>query len=133
MEKKKKSSTSLKQKPRNLLQGKKSDNFAQRLSASEKLKGLTPIKEVIDTIFTTSALPINFDHMRIWKLWDGVVGKKVAEHARPFSIKKGILLVKVTDSIWLQELEFKTEGIKESLNSKLQRRAIKKIRFRVAP
>jgi len=131
MEKKKKSFTALKRRPRNVLRGKKNNNFVQRLSANGKSPGFTPIKEVIDTIFATSALPINFDDMKIWKLWDGVVGKKVAEHAKPFSIKKGILLVKVTDSIWLQELEFKTEGIKEKLNSKLQRQAIKKIRLRV--
>jgi hypothetical protein len=131
MEKKKKSTTSVKRGPRNVLRGKKNNNFVQRLSTHGNPTGCTPIKEVIDTIFTTSALPINFDDMRIWKLWDGVVGKKIAEHARPFSIKKGILLVMVTDSIWLQELEFKTEGIKERLNSKLQRKAIKKIRFRV--
>ena len=131
MEKKKKSTTDLKRRPRNVLRGKKNNNFVQRLSDHGNPTGFTPIKEVIDTIFATSALPINFDDMRIWKLWDGVVGKKIAEHARPFSIKKGILLVKVTDSIWLQELEFKTEGIKEKLNSKLQRKAVKKIRFRV--
>jgi hypothetical protein len=130
MEKKKKSTTSLKRGSRNVLRGKKNNNF-QRLSTHGKPPGYTPIKEVIDTIFTTSTLPINFDDMRIWKLWDGVVGKKIAEHARPFSIKKGILLVMVTDSIWLQELEYKTEGIKEKLNSKLQRKAVKKIRFRV--
>ena len=131
MEKKKESTSELNRGPRNLLRGKKNNNFMQRLSANGKPPGFTPIKDVIDAIFTTSALPINFDDMRIWKLWDGVVGKKIAEHARPFSIKKGILLVMVTDSIWLQELEFKTEGIKERLNSKLQRKAIKKIRFRV--
>jgi hypothetical protein len=131
MEKKKKSTTSFKRGPRNVLRGKKNNNFVQRLSDHDNPTGCTPIKEVIDTIFATSALPINFDDMRIWKLWDGAVGKKIAEHARPFSIKKGILLVMVTDSIWLQELEFKTEVIKERLNSKLQRKAIKKIRFRV--
>lgn len=131
MDKRKKSTTSLKRGPRNVLQGKRSNSFAQRLSTHGKLPGFAPIKEVIDTIFTTSTLPIDFDDMRIWKLWDGVVGKKIAEHARPFSIKKGILLVMVTDSIWLQELEYKTEGIKERLNSKLQRKAVKKIRFRV--
>jgi hypothetical protein len=132
MEKKKKSTTPLKRGPRNLSRGEKSNKFVRRLSARGKLTGFIPIKEVIDNIFATSALPINFDDMRIWKLWDGVVGKKIAEHARPSSIKKGVLLVKVTDSIWLQELEFKTELIKEKLNSKLQRQAIKKIRFRVS-
>jgi hypothetical protein len=131
MDKRKKSTTSSRKGPRDVLWGKTNTSFAQRFSANGKPPGFTPIKEVIDTIFTTSTLPINFDDMRIWKLWDGVVGKKIAEHARPFSIKKGILLVMVTDSIWLQELEYKTEDIKEQLNSKLQRKAVKKIRFRV--
>ena len=131
MEKTKKSATSSRKRPRDKVLGKKNRNFVQRLSTHDKLTAFIPIKEVIDTIFTKSSLPINFDDMKIWKLWDGVVGKKISEHARPFSIKKGILLVMVTDSIWLHELEYKTEGIKEMLNSKLQRKAVKKIRFRV--
>ena len=95
------------------------------------LTGLTPIKEVIDDIFKSSALHIDLDDIRIWEIWDDVVGKKIARHARPSWIKKGVLMVKVTDSVWLQDLEFKTETIKEGLNSKLQREAIKKIRFRI--
>ena len=115
------------------MRGKKNNHFLKRLSDQRRPPtGSVPIKEVIDTIFRSSVLPINFDDMRIWKLWDGVVGKKIAKHARPFSIKKGILLVKVTDSIWLQELEFKTEGIKERLNNMLQSKVVKKIRFRVS-
>ena len=94
-------------------------------------KSFTHIKEVIDDILATSALPIDFDDIRIWKLWDGVVGKRIAQHARPSWIKKGVLLIKVTDSVWVQELEFKAETIKESLNKKLQREAIREIRFRV--
>ena len=94
-------------------------------------KSFTHIKEVIDDIFAASALPIDFDDIRIWKLWDGVVGKRIAQHARPSWIKKGVLLIKVTDSVWVQELEFKAETIKERLNKNLQREAIKRIRFRV--
>jgi predicted nucleic acid-binding Zn ribbon protein len=94
-------------------------------------RSFTPIKEVIDNIFKSSVLHIDFDDMRIWKLWDGVVGKETAKHARPSWIKKGVLMVKVTDSVWLQDLEFKAEIIKECLNRKLQRKAIKRIRLRV--
>ena len=92
-------------------------------------KSFIHIREVIDNI--TSTIPINFDDIRIWKVWDGVVGKKIAEHAQPSWIKKGVLMVKVTDSVWLQELEFMAEKIKEGLNAKIQREAIKKIRLRV--
>lgn len=94
-------------------------------------KSFTHIKEVIDTIFNAPTFPIDLDDIKIWELWDSVVGKEIAKHARPSMMKKGVLLVKVTDSVWVQELEFKAETIKESLNRKLQREAIKKIRFRV--
>lgn len=103
----------------------------KKTRSQNPLTGFTHIKELMDNIFETSALPINFDDREIWKLWDGVVGKTIARHARPSSIKKGVLLVKVTDSVWVQELEFKAETIKERLNTKLQRDAIRKIKFRV--
>ncbi|MBC8460551.1 MAG: DUF721 domain-containing protein [Deltaproteobacteria bacterium] len=129
MRRDKKSFTLLEKKSRHLWRGEKSNKFKRSLSARGGLTGFIHIREVIDNI--TSTIPINFDDIRIWKLWDGVVGKKIARHARPSWIKKGVLLVKVTDSVWLQELEFMAETIKDSLNSKLQREAIKKIRFKV--
>ena len=94
-------------------------------------KSFIPLKEVIDDLFTSSVLPINLDDVRIWEVWDGVVGKRVAKHARPSQINKGVLIVKVTDSVWLHELEFMAETIREGLNSTLRRTAVKKIRFKV--
>ena len=94
-------------------------------------KSFTPLREVIDGIFASSALPLNLDDVKIWEVWDGVVGKRVARHARPSQINKGVLVVKVTDSVWLHELEFMAETIREGLNSTLQRTAVKKIRFKV--
>ncbi len=118
-----KSFTLLERKPRHLRRG----LHPRRNSPT----GFTHIKEVVDNIFTTSPLKMNLDDVRIWKLWDGVVGKRIAEHARPSWIKKGVLMVKVTDSVWLQDLEFMAEMIREKLNSRLQREAIRKIRFKV--
>ena len=95
------------------------------------IKSFTHIKEVIDDLFITSALRINLDDARIWKIWDRVVGKDIAEHARPSTINRGILLVKVTDSVWVQELEFMAETIKDKLNNRLRTDAVRKIRFKV--
>ena len=94
-------------------------------------KSFTHIKDVIGNIFSTSTLPVDFHDVEIWKLWDSAVGEKIAEHARPSSIKKGVLVVKVSDSVWLQELEFMAETIKEKLNNSIQRQAVKKIRFKL--
>jgi predicted nucleic acid-binding Zn ribbon protein len=94
-------------------------------------KSFTHIKDVIDTLLSTSALDIGLDDIEIWKLWNSAVGKKIAKHARPSNIKNGVLTVKVSDSVWLQELEFMAETIKEKLNRKTQKHSVKKIRFKV--
>ena len=101
-------------------------------SRSKDRRGeFTHIREVVNAIFAAPTYPVDFEDMKLWKLWDGVVGKKIANHARPSSIKGGTLVVKVSDSVWLQELEFRAHEIRERINRALQREAIKKIRFRV--
>jgi hypothetical protein len=110
--------------------GKEGKNKARRLT--RKRQGdLSHIREVVDAIFAAPNYPIDFEDIKLWKLWDEVVGRQVADHARPSSIKRGTLVVKVSDSVWLQELEFRAYEIKERINRALQKEAIKKIRFKV--
>jgi hypothetical protein len=94
-------------------------------------KSFIPLKDVMEDLFASSVLPINLDDAKIWQVWDGVVGKKVAKHAWPSQINKGVLIIKVTDSVWLHELEFMAETIREGINRALKRTAVKKIRFKV--
>ena len=89
------------------------------------------IREVVGAIFAAPSYPVDFEDMKLWKLWDNAVGKKIAKHARPSSIKRGVLVVKVSDSVWVQELEFRAHEIRERINRALQREAIKEIRFRI--
>lgn len=98
---------------------------------SRKNGSLTSLKDIITTIFEDSTLPFNPDDARIWKEWDGVVGAAIARNAKPSWIKNGRLRVNVSDPIWLQELEFVGETIKEKLNRNLGRNAVKKIEFRL--
>jgi len=98
---------------------------------NEKKHTLTPLKDIIATILRDSDLPFNLDDGRIFKVWDEVVGSAIARNAQPSWIKKGRLRVRVSDPIWLQELEFAGETIKEKLNEKLGRRAVERIEFRL--
>lgn len=97
----------------------------------EKKSNLTPIKDIITNLFGDSSLPFNLDDVNIWKVWDEVVGDRIARSAQPSWIKNGRLRVKVSDPIWLQELKFVEEDIKEKLNMKLGRKAVEKIEFRL--
>ena len=97
----------------------------------EEEQKLTPLKEIITGLLGKAELPFNPDDARIWEIWDDVVGPAIAGNAQPAWIKEGRLRVRVSDSIWRQELEFSRETIKEKLNGKLGRSAVKKIEFRL--
>lgn len=98
---------------------------------NEKKQTLTPLKDIITTILKDPDIPLNLDDARIFKVWDEVVGSAIARNAQPSWIKKGRLRVKVSDPIWLQELEFAGETIKQKINEKLGRRAVERIEFRL--
>ncbi len=94
---------------------------------------LTPLKDIMAGLFENGALPFSAAEARIWKVWDSVVGPAIAGHARPEWIKKGRLKVRVSDPIWLQELEFAQEEIRLKLNTRLAREVVRKIEFRMGP
>ena len=94
---------------------------------------MTPLKDVIASLLSNPQLPFNPGDAMIWEVWDEAVGPAIAKHAKPSWIKKGRLRVKVSDPIWLQELEFVEARIKEKLNSKLGREAVERIDFRLGP
>ena len=97
----------------------------------EKKGTLTPLKDIISSILGGADLPFNPNDARIWKIWDEVVGTAIAGNAQPSWIKNGKLRVKVSSPIWLQELEFVEESIREKLNGQLGRKAVEKIEFRL--
>jgi len=96
-----------------------------------KKDSLTPLKDIITTIFDDPELPFNPDDARLWNVWDEVVGPQIAKNAQPSWIKNRRLRINVSDPIWLQELKFEGETIKEKLNRKLGRKAVEKIEFRL--
>jgi predicted nucleic acid-binding Zn ribbon protein len=94
---------------------------------------LTPLKKVIEGLLGDGTLPINPEDGEIWSVWEEVVGTPVARHARPSWIRRGALRVIVSDPIWLQELQFVEKEIRDKLNRRLEREAVKKIEFRTGP
>jgi hypothetical protein len=94
---------------------------------------LTSLKDIIGNLLGNGSLPFNPDDAGIWKFWDEIVGSAVSKNARPSRIKNGMLRVTVSDPIWLQELQFIEESIREKLNEKLGRNAVKKVEFKIGP
>ena len=62
-------------------------------------------------------------------LWGEVVGQKIKENTEPIEVQFGVMIVKVKNSVWKQELQFQKDDIIKSLNKKLIKTMIKDLRF----
>ena len=97
----------------------------------EKKDSMTSLKDILHGLLSGSNLKFNPGDAEIWEVWDEVVGQAIAEHAQPSNITKKKLRVHVAEPIWLQELEFVADTIREKLNDRLGRTAVEKIIFRL--
>ena len=69
--------------------------------------------------------------VEIWKLWDEVVGRVVAENAQPEAFKGKLLLVRVGSSPWAHQLRFMQADIIAKVNEALGKNLVEEIRFKV--
>lgn len=66
-------------------------------------------------------------------VWRVAVGPRIADKARPIALERGVLVVKVTTSVWANELSMLAPKILEKLAQSLPALAVKSLRFRVGP
>ena len=66
--------------------------------------------------------------MREWKV---VVGPRIADRAHPITLERGVLLVKVTTSVWANELQMLAPELVARL--RVRGHAVDQLRFRVGP
>ncbi len=69
--------------------------------------------------------------IRIWDLWEGVVGKEISENAKPAAFKGELLLVHVISSTWMHHLHFRKQDIIDKLNIALGKILVKELKFKI--
>lgn len=62
--------------------------------------------------------------------WDEIVGRAIANHARPTRLRSGVLWLEVTDATWRQELHMMRGGLVEKINAALGESVVQEIRLR---
>jgi predicted nucleic acid-binding Zn ribbon protein len=87
------------------------------------------VGEVLGNSLKRLDLSYRLSEYGVWPVWDEVVGKTIAVNAQPEKIRNGTLFVKVTSSVWMQQLQFMKEMIAEKLNHRLNREIVKNIFF----
>ena len=88
-----------------------------------------PLNKLIDQYLQSVGIKGKIKENFAIVYWDSVVGKEISEITEPFRVSRGILFVKVNDTVWRNELQFFKNEIIEKLNKKIGKRLINDIKF----
>ena len=99
----------------------------------KKSKKSTHIGSILNDVLKTLRPEADGGLVQVWQLWDDVVGRAIAENARPAAFKGKLLLVHVASSPWIHQLQFLKKEIIEKLNAALGQELIKDLKFKIGP
>jgi predicted nucleic acid-binding Zn ribbon protein len=91
------------------------------------------IGTIIDDVIKNYRRESDAELIQVWNVWDGVVGDVIAQNARPAAFKGRILLVHVSSSTWIHQLQFLKEEMIDKLNAALGKVLIEDLKFRIGP
>ena len=69
----------------------------------------------------------------VWDIWDHTVGATLAENTRPAAFKGRLLLVHVSSSVWLHQLQFMKPELIEKVNAACGKKLVEDIAFKIGP
>ncbi len=91
------------------------------------------IGSIIDDVLKTYRRESDGELMRVWHVWDSIVGDVISKNAKPAAFKGRILLVHVTSSTWVHQLQFLKAEMIAKLNEALGKSLIDDLKFKIGP
>jgi predicted nucleic acid-binding Zn ribbon protein len=90
----------------------------------------THISKLVKSVLGQIRQSNSITHEQMQSAWKAVVGVQGAKHARPTTLRKGILRVAVENPGWIQELTMRKRRILRKLQSEFGKQKIADIRFK---
>jgi len=87
------------------------------------------IDEILARALRKRHVPFRSEDRRLIEVWEKAVGLQIASQSRPEHLRGEVLLVKVANSVWMQQLHFLKEEIIGNVNTALGKTSVKDIRF----
>tara|TARA_B110000438_G_C15739512_1_gene617815 strand:+ start:440 stop:715 length:276 start_codon:yes stop_codon:yes gene_type:complete len=88
------------------------------------------IQQAIKSFLKKTGLESGVEQQEALKIWKETVGGSISKNTEPISVKNGILIIKVSNPAWRQELQIQKTEIIKRLNNKLNKNIIKEIGFK---
>jgi len=90
---------------------------------------ITGIGNLLAALVTDRNWAKALNRHRLFEFWEETVGRDIAAHARPKVIRKQVLQVEVTDSVWMQQLHLQKSSLLAALNRRIGEDDLTDIRF----
>ncbi len=91
------------------------------------------IKDIIPQVLTHCRRSTDVDLMKVWDIWERAVGAAISENARPAAFKGRILLIHVSNSMWLHQLQFLKDELVDKLNDALGAPMVGELKLKIGP
>ena len=89
----------------------------------------TSAADILNSVLPNVASAERLQEYRVWEVWEEAVGRPVARKAQPSKIQRGKLFVTVSNSAYLQEMQFYKAQIRDAVNRSLSAPVVKDIFF----
>jgi predicted nucleic acid-binding Zn ribbon protein len=99
----------------------------------EKNKELMHIGDILNKVIKICRPETNGEIGKIGSLWNSVIGKVITDNAQPAALKGNLLLVHVSSSVWMQQLQFLKKDIIDKINAAAGKKWIEEIKFKIGP
>ena len=84
---------------------------------------------ILKSVLSSRRLKEKWSIIEIQKYWKEIVGEAIYNNAQPLNIIQGVLKVGVSSSVWMQQLQFMKDTLKDNINKRLKRQIISDIRL----
>ena len=91
----------------------------------------TSIGDVLSEILRGYRRKSRSDLSRVCLVWDSIAGATIAANSRPVAMKGKKLTVIVTNSNWLQHLQFHKSQLIDGINRQVNDALVEDIRFKI--
>lgn len=97
----------------------------------KKQKNMVHIGNILGNNFSSLRTGADGEITRIWALWTDAVGDTIAKNSRPATFKGSLLIINVSNSVWLQHLTFLKAELISKINLALGSEIIKELKFKI--
>lgn len=91
------------------------------------------IGNILEDVLKNYRRDTDTELVQVWSVWDSVMGDVIAQNARPAAFKGRLLLVNVSSSTWIHQLQFLKKEMIENLNDALGKTLIEDLKFKIGP